>query len=176
MLSAVPKCPVCESAQETGDECAVCGLPFAPRRDTGLGIEKVEGLEHTRFDGAEGEGEPLGDLESTRYERAPDVAGARVDVEPTRCEAVALAVEPLGGLEPTLLAVRSDEESKPVPAVCRYCRAPAAPSEVFCAHCGMRLPGARAVDRAPAEPMRCRSCGTPGSGDVCGECGARLAP
>ncbi|HEX7623609.1 MAG TPA: hypothetical protein VF400_08570 [Anaeromyxobacteraceae bacterium] len=104
----------------------------------------------------------------------------------------AASAEPLEWIEPTCqLAVEVDVEALEVerfappahaPAAapqageCRYCRAPSAPQQVFCEHCGMHLERSDASppDEPEAEAVRCRDCGSPATGERCPACGSRL--
>ena len=64
----------------------------------------------------------------------------------------------------------------PLEAACRYCGAPSAPGQAFCV-CGMHLeqPSEASAPALPAaEPVRCRACGAPATGERCPACGGRL--
>jgi len=168
-------CPVCEHAQEGGDECAVCGQRLEPSPLSPPEVAALEGLEPTHFDGVEGEGERLLDLEPTGFDPAPEAPAVPVELEPARAEAVSAAVTPLDDLEPTRsLPLPDDPASAPAPPACRYCRTPVPPTDAFCPRCGMRLARSAAPRPASAAPAAvCSSCGTPSTGDVCRACGAR---
>jgi hypothetical protein len=180
-------CPVCEHEQdqERGVECSVCGKSLLAVAAPADPTPQLDGLEATRA-------EALPAPEPERF----------ADLEPTALEPTALAVPEPGApgdpapwiertaREPVLAANVEELEVERTaaapdavpgrdllePPTCRYCRAPAAPGEVFCALCGLKL----AVYRSPGAeerrgtPRRCRFCGASGAGDACPSCGARL--
>lgn len=177
-------CPLCEHDQIQGAECEVCGLrldaparasaPVAPLEgleptlqpavEAAVAVEQLVELEPTRLDGELGVPEPL--------------AGADLDLEPTRAPPVDVAAEPLAGIERIGEGI-PDDGPTPLPALnaCRYCRTPALPGERRCSRCGMRLSDleARGTGRdSPAEdaPLLC-GCGAVVRGAVCPACGGR---
>jgi len=168
-------CPVCEHAQESGDECAVCGQRLAGGPPAAEPAEPLEGLEPTRFAGVEGEGERLLELERTEFARAPDAPVEPLELDSERAEAVDAEAGGTDGLEPTRVeAIPADPLAPSAPLSCRYCRTPVPPTDAFCPRCGMRLPRSPSAT-ALAEPAAapCSSCGTPSREEVCRACGAR---
>ncbi len=155
-------CPVCEHAQEVGSECAVCGRSLAAAGAPDPAVERVQ------------------DLEPTLLEPSPGFAVPRLDgLEPTLQSdpgpAAAAAEEMAAWMERTALAASDESALDPfAPSLCRYCRTPAAPGEVFCARCGLRLAVYRAEAPAPPdEARRCRTCGFSSRGGTCPACGGR---
>jgi hypothetical protein len=106
-------------------------------------------------------------------------------VEPTRYAPQAAAVSRLDGLETTeeVLGDTSIPEveakpapTKPAPAPCRRCGAPAGAGRV-CERCGMALaPVGREAKAEEPVTVRCRACGVPNPAEreVCCACGMRL--
>ena len=172
----MPTCPVCENAQEGGDECAVCGRLLVGGSDPGARVEPVEGLEPTLFADSAAPAEHLEGLEPTSFDDVAVDRGDPVDVEPTLAAPVEARVEPLEDIERTGASDVPDElELEPAAAACRYCRSALPPSAVFCPRCGMRAARAAAPPAAgTAAPAVCSSCGTPAAGAVCRACGARM--
>jgi hypothetical protein len=172
------RCPLCESTQEAGDACEVCGRPFARAEAVPADVPPAEGLEPTSHAAVAVDGEAFAELEPTRHdavESAPDPAPG---LEPTGEAPVDADAPPIDDLEPNAVGIAGDEPT-PFPALvtCRYCRTPASPGEVLCGRCGMRLPLAAPAPREVAlEPGAARicGCGTPIRGPVCPSCGARL--
>jgi hypothetical protein len=141
-MSATVVCPLCEQAQEPADACLVCGRPLLAAGAPRSPVAPVEGLEPTRL------------------EPSPEVAVERLpELEPTRFEAPPSPPEPAGGLgwieqtvsvrvgevEVEALEVeRIEHETLPgrdpfAAVLCRYCARAAAPGDVFCEGCGMKL-------------------------------------
>jgi len=79
------------------------------------------------------------------------------------------------GLEPTVAEGIPDDgpSAESIIPICRYCRTPVVSGEVFCAHCGMRLPAIAGAQAAALEAVLCRDCGTPVRGESCPVCGVR---
>ncbi len=141
-------------------------------------------------------------LEPTCFAPAATPAPALLpELEPTSVVEVVAALTaalPTGdaGLEPWIeptcqVAVEVDFESLDVerfarparepatarePGACRYCRAPSAPGQAFCEHCGMHLERLEASPPAlrEQERVRCRHCGASAAGARCPACGGRL--
>jgi len=110
-------------------------------------------------------------------------------------ERVDVRVDPLEDMEATLLPSTGDAGEVPafeglettsvegipddgpsaeaIIAICRYCRTPGFPREVFCAHCGMRLPAIAGAQAAALGAVLCRDCGTPLRRESCPVCGVR---
>jgi len=150
-------CPVCEHQQDQGDECEVCGRRLAERGVPGVTVA------------------PMADLEPTAASASAALAPEEAPpwLEPTALPASPGAV--VEALEVERAPSSGPEEPRPPPpsAVCRYCRTSAAPGEVFCASCGMRLDRCRPEAEAPAR--RCRACGARvAEGTTCRVCGARI--
>lgn len=159
MIAPMAICPLCEHVQEGGWECAVCGKRFADGGEPAQPVERLEELVPTR-------------LEAT----APPTLEQMSDLEPTFHAAAAVAGEEAPPwIEPTSLpAEQLSRDLLALPA-CRSCRMPAAPGDVFCARCGLKLPVPSRPPQTPAPRLRrCRSCGLVGAGDACPGCGARL--
>jgi hypothetical protein len=155
-------CPVCEHAQDVGGECAVCGKPFGAAQGTNGPVAR------------------LPDLEPTRLEASPaPLVEAIQDLEPTVREAAGVAAapeEPAHWLERTSVPVEGETLDPFALALCRYCRTPASPGDVFCARCGLKL--AVYTREAPEESSgavrRCRFCGADSAGGSCAACGMRF--
>jgi hypothetical protein len=173
-------CPVCEHEQERGVECFVCGkslLAVAARADP---TPQLDGLEATRAEALPAPApERFADLEPTALE-APE-PGALGDPAPwiertARDPVLAATVEELE-VERTAAAPDAVPRRDLLePPTCRYCRAPAAPGEVFCPRCGLKLAVYRSArpEERRGPPRRCRFCGASGTGGACPSCGARL--
>ncbi len=160
MIAPMAICPVCEHVQEGEGECAVCGKRLA---DGGGQVQPVE---------------RLAELVPTRLEvAAPPTLERMSDLEPTLHAAAAVAGEEAPAwIEPTSLPPEQIPRDLLALPVCRYCRTPAAPADVFCARCGVKLPVHSRRPPTPAPRLRrCRFCGVDGAGDACPQCGARLA-
>ena len=153
-------CPVCEHAQDGGGECQVCGKRFEHPGADEPRIARLPDLEPTVLEPrAAANVDPVPDLEPTSHQ-AGSAGGAPVEVA-SWIERTSLPAE--GASTPDLLAA----------AVCRYCRTPASPGDVFCGGCGLKLPfHARATALADPPLRRCRFCGVSGAGDACPSCGA----
>ncbi len=177
-------CPLCEHAQEHGAECAVCGTRLAESGAQEVAIERLSGLELTRLetssplppaDRMEGLEPTL--LDVAAVPAAPDDPAAWIE-RTAREPALAEAAEPLS-IEPTACAPREAPSHDPfAPLLCRYCRTAAAPGELFCARCGLRLAVYSGVT-VPAgdvagDVRRCRFCGASAPGSACPACGARF--
>ncbi len=153
-------CPVCDHAQEGAPECDVCGARLSAPPAAPVVASPLPGLEPTGLGG--GAPAPAAEarapwVESTASAPAPDGAVEPIEIDRTGHEAPVPARPPLAA------------------AACRYCRAPAAPGQVFCDACGMRLPSHRSDPlAAPPEAVRCRGCGTVVTGRACPGCGARV--
>lgn len=153
-------CPVCEHAQDGGDECALCGRPLPAAQVPDEPVVRLADLEPTR-------------LATAATPEAEVVAG----LEPTAREALAAApVEPAPWIERTSAPSERAPFDLLALATCRYCRTPAPPGDVFCARCGLKLETHGRERPVPAARVRrCRFCGASGAGDLCPSCGARLA-
>jgi hypothetical protein len=176
----MPVCPLCESSQEVGDACDVCGRRFAPGAAAARSAPPAAAIP---------------DLETTRHAPVAADPARLAELEPTAAAPVrAPAAEVTEGLEPTAHAAAGEVAADPVeleptasapipgdpeprrPMTCRYCGTPATGWERLCARCGMRLPLPRARSGGPAvaaAPRPCTDCGVPVSGDKCPGCGAR---
>jgi hypothetical protein len=173
-------CPVCEHAQEHGVECLVCGKSLLVVAASVDPTPQLDGLEATRAETLPSpDPERIADLEPTALETTDP--GASADpapwIERTARDPVLTTTGEELEVERTA-AAPDDVPGRDLlePPTCRYCRVPAAPGEVFCARCGLKL----AVYRSP-EPeerrgvvRRCRFCGAAGAGEACPSCGARL--
>ncbi len=170
-------CPLCEHAQPTGDVCDVCGRKLAGPGAEPLPIAPLEGLEPTRLDAPPSAApSPLPGLEPTAHPAVNAALVAVPDLERGRAAPVAVVPEPLPGVERTEVEpIPGDAPTpEPVAPTCRYCRTPAAPGELLCSRCGMRLPTARGPDEAPSaesQLARCPACGTMTAGAICTGCG-----
>lgn len=154
----MPTCTLCESAQPSGEACAVCGHPFPAAERSSPPVEPVEGLE------------------ATSLPTAGAVEGDLPELERTGIDPVQVVVAAMEGLQPTEAEGIPDDGPAPPPAaVCRYCRTPSFPGEAFCAHCGMRLPREGGSAGAPLSVVLCRDCGTPVQGETCPSCGVRAS-
>jgi hypothetical protein len=176
-------CPLCEHAQELGPECAVCGSRLA---ESGAGqplVERLADLEPTRLELPSSPMVPLPrmeGLEPTQLD-APPIPAAPGEVatwieRTVREPAAAGATESLE-VERTAHAPReAPMRDLFVPSLCRYCRTPAAPGDLFCGRCGLKL-AVYSVEPATVagDVWRCRFCGTSASGVTCPACGARVA-
>jgi len=179
-------CPVCDNQQPSGEECEVCGRPFARGLAVPAPPDPVPGLEPTRFEAVAAGDDRLDGLEPTALSPVEADAASlpAVELEPTRMAPVdAPATEAVAGLEPTL------QDGPPLPApgptttatqVCRYCRTPAPPTDAWCSRCGMRLPGmagrgARGAPVTDGATALCFDCGTPMRGAACPSCGSKRA-
>lgn len=171
-------CPVCEHAQQGGDECEVCGKRLAVTGGVGWQVEPIPGLEPTLAGPVEVGGERVEGLEPTRFEAAPEQAleaGGDWMEQTAAAPVAAVATEVPPGLEGHLAAhVPDGGPDLLAPTVCRYCRTTAAPGDRFCGRCGMRIPlfDARQV-AAEILGARCRDCGGDTAGGRCRRCGAR---
>jgi hypothetical protein len=171
-------CPVCEHAQQGGDECEVCGKRLVTGGGAAWQVEPVPGLEPTLAGPVQIAAERVEGLEPTRFEVALEPAAEATGewMERTAAEAVAaVATEVPPGLEGHLAApIPEGGPDRLAPTVCRYCRTTAAPGDRFCTRCGMRIPlfDARQV-AAEVLGGRCRECGAEGVGARCRRCGSR---
>jgi hypothetical protein len=135
-------CPLCEHPQEWGEACPVCGRPLHVSGYTAPVLPRLDGLEPTRLEAPpEVEAERLQGLEPTLFEASPAEPGPAAGpdwIEQTVGERVGeVAVE-------ALEVERVEREARPgrdpfALVVCRYCARAAAPAEVFCEGCGMKL-------------------------------------
>ncbi len=175
-------CPVCEHEQEQGSECLVCGKRLLSAGAPDDPTPRLDGLEGTCVEALPApEPERMADLEPTMRESAPPSVpdGPAPWIEHTaRAPVQAVTVEALE-IERTALAAHGASDQDPFAlSTCRYCRTPAAPGEIFCGRCGLKLAIYR--PRPPEErrgPLRrCRACGAAGAGDACPSCGSRLPP
>jgi ribosomal protein L40E len=155
-------CPVCEHAQESGGDCDVCGWRLL---DSGALDEPAP---------------TLADLEPTRHQVGRGWNAERMDdLEPT-VHAAAGGAAPREVHTPWLERTCTAAEDAPprdllAAAICRYCRTPSPPGQVFCSRCGLKLTPYSGEPLPPAGSLRrCRMCGAGGEGEVCPACGARL--
>jgi hypothetical protein len=189
-------CPVCEHAQEVGGECLVCGRSLVESGAPDDVVERLPGLEPTRLEVAPAPPvHRMEDLEPTLFE-VPAVPAAleepatwieRIPREPASSmtpasiaamkslEMESLAMESLQIERTALAAPDAPTGDLLAPPVCRYCRTSAAPGELFCGRCGLRLATYSGEHVVPAgDVRRCRFCGARGPGETCQACGARL--
>jgi len=184
-------CPVCEHAQEVGGECLVCGRSLVESGAPDDVVERLPGLEPTRLEVAPAPPvHRMEDLEPTLFE-VPAVPAAleepatwieRTPREPASSMTPAsiaamksLAMESLQIERTALAAPDAPTGDLLAPPVCRYCRTSAAPGELFCGRCGLRLATYSGERVVPAgDVRRCRFCGARGPGETCQACGARL--
>jgi hypothetical protein len=171
-------CPVCEHAQQGGDECEVCGKRLVTTGGAAWQVEPVPGLEPTLAGPVEVAAERVEGLEPTRFDAAleqpAETSGAWME-QTAAAPVAAVDTEVPPGLEGHLAAPIPDGGPDLLaPTVCRYCRTTAAPGDRFCVRCGMRIPlfDARQV-AAEILGSRCRECGAEGAGARCSRCGAR---
>ncbi len=96
-------------------------------------------------------------------------------IEPTCQMAVEVEVESLD--VERFAPVANEPAAARGACACRYCGAPAGSEQAFCEQCGMHRErsGASAPALPEAVSVRCRSCGSLGSGARCRACGDRLA-
>jgi hypothetical protein len=174
-------CPVCEHQQEVGFECDVCGKDLSgPMADLGpppVAIERVAGLEQTANDEVGDVGvERVAELELNAMPKVPELPREWTpDLQTSRFAAAGnVPIERVADLTEDRAAddgVRTAAPSGQV--VCRYCKN-VSPAGTVCAHCGMRLPRALALEstKPQVQLVRCRACGAPGPiGEQCKECG-----
>jgi hypothetical protein len=175
----MPTCVLCENVQPGGEACEVCGRPFPRGEAVAAEVARLAEFEPTALAAASVEPAPIRmeGLEPTASPGGGGVPPEPVDgLERTAAAAVAVVAEPLPDLEATAEApVPGDAAPAGLGAACRYCRTPAAPGQVFCARCGMRLPaGDASRERAGEGPGEaCWQCGAPALRDTCPSCGAR---
>jgi hypothetical protein len=152
------RCPLCEHEQPSGEQCEVCGRRLASSAGAALEVPAIEGLEPTSHAAVDADSEPIEAFEPNAIGAlaidgalpadplALPVDGAPADppqawVERTAQDPVAAPqAAALSDVEPTAHASPPPPPHDPFAlAVCRYCRTPAAPGDVFCERCGMKL-------------------------------------
>ena len=182
-------CPVCDHPLESVGPCQRCGVTSvvvdeqAESGASALPGPPFEGLELSHLPPLDVALEPpLEGLEpSKEHVAVASAAEPRPDwLEPSLAEleagdALAPAPAPAGLLDLDRgREERAERSPAPAGATCRYCHQPAAPGEVFCARCGLRVAPLAAAVAPPAERAApCRFCGAPAPGARCAACGAR---
>jgi len=175
------RCPVCEHLQE-GGECDVCGFRLASKGQELEPFERLAELEPTRLEGdASSPVAQLTELLPTAVEAAGPVS---LEDDSSWVERTAAETPPMVAIEPLevertggLSSLSGSDGELLALAVCRYCKTPAVPDEVFCGRCGLKLPQNRERPREStlgADRRRCRMCGAWSGGGYCSHCGTPL--
>ncbi len=167
-------CPVCEHPQAQGAECEVCGKRLVEGPGGIPAVDPLEGLEPTGLASVDAPADRLLELEPTALPPRAETLPEPLALEPTRVDAVDVAVEPTPDVERIGDGLPEDARTEvPLFVTCRYCRTEAMPGDRVCARCGMRLPdyGGPAAS-SEAAPRLC-GCGALVRGSVCPACGAR---
>jgi hypothetical protein len=176
-------CPMCEHAQEPGGECILCGRRLLDVGASDEPIPRMGDLDPTRLeisvapsmDRIEGLEPTLLDVPAAAAPEEPPPWIERTARDPVAAE----ALEPLA-IERTCSA-REDAPPRDLLElpICRYCRTPASPGEVFCARCGLKVDvytgGTGGSVNSHADVRRCRFCGAAATGEACPSCGTRFA-
>jgi hypothetical protein len=173
------RCPLCEHEQVLGDACDVCGRPLrAPDvlddlLPPGPPLEGLEATGHAPVRAAPAAVSSLAELEPTGAPAVPAVLGPPEPwVEATCQPDVAVTVELLEVERTSADGERSPDEAF---RTCRYCGELVPDGEAFCLRCAMHAVASGPPREAAAAPVvRCRGCGSVGSGERCRACGERL--